>query len=225
MARTRSGADLINDAYRRADCEALTDRHPRSDVLRYVNQGAAEVYDMLVEARGRAYYRAPPHVITTASGTSRYALDPSFYRLISVRMGGPTGYSLIPYTSMEEPWLRSVASGGGTPTHYELQPGYIEILPMHSAGQTLVVDYIPIMTDLTDSPDSGFDGINGWEEYVVDFAACCMLTKDDELQVVNTIRQDMGRLKARIDKLARGRDAFRAERVKDVRRGGFGGWR
>lgn len=226
MARTRTGAELIDDSYLRADLVAATDRFPRTEVLRYANQGGAALYDLLIEARGRAYYAVkPPQTITTTASTSRYALEDDFYRLSGVRVSGAGGYTLTPFTTQDEPWLREPGVTTAKPTHYELQPGYIELLPLHSANQSVVVDYVPHFTDLADDT-AGFDGINGWEEYIVDFAACCMLTKEDELTLVRAIQQDMAKLEMRISKLAPGRDAFRAERAKNVRTvAGLGRWR
>lgn len=223
MARTRTGEALIDDAYLRADLVGATARHPRVSVLRYVNQGAAELYDLLIEARGRAYYAVKPaQTITTTASTSRYALAAAFYRLSSVRVAGPGGYTLDPFTPQDEPWLREPGVTAATPTHYEVQPGYIELLPLHQASKSIIVDYVPVFTDLADSSGSTFDGINGWEQYIVYYAAREMYSKDDELAKVREQDQAMAALAQRIAKLAPGRDAFRAERVKNVRGGGIG---
>ncbi len=151
MPRTRTMAELVDDSYLRADLVGATDRHPRVSVLRYANQGCAELYDLLVEARGRAYYRATPSTIVTTAATSRYALPPSFYRLISIRVGGAGGYTLEPFSPQDEPILREPGQSAAKPTHYEIQPGYVELLPLHSAGVSVVVDYVPVFTDLLDT--------------------------------------------------------------------------
>lgn len=225
MARIVSGQTLINEAYKRADNEddqspPDPERHPRTDVLRYVNQGYAELYDLLVEARGRTYYRsATPWTVTTEADTTLYTDDypEDFYRVISVRVSdGATGQALHPFTPLEEPDL---LSGGAShyPTHYELRPNGLAILPEHSAGLTVTVEYIPAIVDVTDDDDSTVDGINGWEEYIVCFAARCMATKDEEWQLAGALDADMARLKERIKKLAPHRDAFRPRRIQDVR--------
>ncbi len=69
-----------------------------------------------------------------------------------------------------------------------------------------------------------FDGINGWEEYLVCFAARCALLKDDERELAGEMLQEMERLKLRIQALAPKRDMHRARRVKDVRGGRFPAW-
>jgi hypothetical protein len=190
-------------------------------VLRYVNQGCTELYDLLVEARGRTYYRATPTTLTTATNTTRYALPASFYRLISLRVSGRQGYCLEPFSPQDEPWLREPGVTADKPTHYEIQPGYVELLPLHRASLSIVVDYVPVFTDLADDT-TPFDGINGWEQYVTYFAAREMYSKDDEAAKVGEQNQAMQMLAKRIQGLAPKRDAFRAERVKNVRGGGGG---
>lgn len=217
MARTRQLSDLQNDVYKRSDTEGETDRHPTSDVTRYINQGGAALRDLMIEVRGRQYFRQnPPQTIATAASTSRYALNGDFYRLISVRIAGPGGMRLVPFIPEDEPMLREPSFTVAKPTHYEIQPGFIEMLPLHGAGWNVIVDYIPVYTDLVSGTDT-LDGIDGWEEYVVDFAAHCIATKDEEWELAGALERDMAKLEARIKLLTPGRDSFRAERVKDVR--------
>lgn len=223
MARTRSGAALIDDAYMRSDTEGATDRHPRPSVLRYVNQGAAELYDLLIAARGPDYFRKDPaQSITTTADTTAYTLATDFYMLISVWKSGDTGEPLVPFTSHEEPGLRSGSYAVGDPTHYQLRrsgsgANTIAVLPPHDAGDTIVVDYVPAFVDLTDAVGSLFDGINGWEAYVVDFAAHEIAIKDEEFQLAAVLEKSMAKMRVRITGLAPRRDMHRAKRVKDVR--------
>lgn len=219
MARPRRLDELREDAYKRADGESddLSDRHPPEDVTRYINQGGAELRDLIIEARGRTFFRKdPPQVITTVSGQTRYPLEPDFYRLISIRFAGPGGFMLDAFTSQEEPTLRERGFGGGKATHYELQDGYIEILPKPEAGLTYVLDYISVYEDLEEDDDE-LDGFNGWEEYPVVYAARCMALKDEEWERAKALDADLNKLRARIQRLAPHRDAFRAEQVKDTR--------
>jgi hypothetical protein len=198
------------------------------DVLRYVNQGASELWDLLIEARGPEYFRETAPTITTLASTTSYSLQyaTAFYLLVSVRVEDATGgYAepLTSFTSQEEPSLRDSSNGSdGFPTHYQLRrssngSNTLAVLPAHAAGNSLIVDYVPTFTDLTDSALSSFDGVNGWEEYIVDFAALKMATKDEEWNLVRELREDMKGLRSRILKLAPKRDMHRARRVKDVR--------
>jgi hypothetical protein len=219
--RGRTLANLRADAYKRADVESATDRHPPADVTRLINQGAAELRDLLIEIRGRSYFRKhPPQKILTTGNQTRYPLAPDFYQLISVRLcecclGGDL---LIPFSPHDEPELR--ASAGGRPTHYELQDGHIELLPKPHGGLEIVADYIATYTDLVNDSDV-LEGFHGWEDYPVLYAARAMAMKDEELELVSAIDGELSRLAARIRRMAGHRDRFRAEQVKDVRRTRF----
>lgn len=230
MPRSRSGASLIDDALIRADVQEATDRHPRSEVLRYVNQGRTELYDILVEAYGRSYFRSSsPWVVTTTTDTTEYSLGnpggtaafpTTFYQLISVRVSDGDGNSSMPLEALqpqEEPWLRTPGADGW-PTHYELRPASLGVYPEHQSGLLVTMEWIPVCPDLTDSSSTtNADGINGWEEYVVEFAARRIFQKDDEGQQAAECERELARLRERIKKMAKTRDRFRPRRVQDVR--------
>lgn len=216
MGRSRLLEDVIDDAYKRADQEGATDRFPRADVVRYINQGRAALRDEIIKARGRSYFRKPGgDEFETTANTSVYDLPDDFYQLISVRVAEDGGDNLDPFSPLDEPSLR--ASGSlDWPSHYELQEATIELLPLHRAAQTIRLEYIPALEDVVDDSDP-VEGYNGWEEFIVDFAALKMAEKDDEPRLKADLRQSLKDMKLRIAELAPKRDRFRAERTKDVR--------
>lgn len=225
MARGRRLDDLRADAYKESDNEGATERFPPAEVTRYINQGRAERYDLMIEARGRSYFRkATPYSITTTASTSRYALPPDFLHLLSVRVSGVDGFNLEPFAPEDEPVLRASTSTTTYPTHYELQPAYIELLPLHQAGKTIVVEYVPTITDLANDADED-NGYNGWEDYPVAYAAMRMTSKDDEPELYARLERRLAGLQERIRRLAPKRDRFKAERVKDVRKDRLPPWR
>lgn len=71
--------------------------------------------------------------------------------------------------------------------------------------------------------ESTFDGINGWEEYAVVWAAIKMLTKEES----DTAAQErqLGRLRMRLEEMAEERDIGEPEEVTDIHavEGYFGG--
>lgn len=214
-ARTRTLANLRADVCQEADIESADDRHPPANITRYINQGATELRDLLIESRGRSYFRsATPLTITTVSGTSKYNLPTGFLRLISIRLQGSSGYSLDEFGPLDEPALRQAVSS--RPTHYELQPGTIELLPVPGAGNVFIVEYVAAHTDLVNDADV-LEGYDGWEEYVVIFAARKIAKKDSEWELLHALDADKKALTARIRAAAPKRDAFRAQTVRDVR--------
>lgn len=215
MARTRTLLQLRSDVRVRADIENATGRFPDSELTRYVNQGIAELYDLLVDARGLSYYRsATPHPITTTASTVNYALPTSFYKLIGVRISN--GPPLERFDALEEPEMARTEAETSYPLYYDLRGSYIALRPYHEAGYVVLVEYVPHATELS-ADVSTFDGINGWEEYVVAFAARCCLIKDERLELAGAMLQEMERLKGRIAGLAPNRDGYRPTRIRDAR--------
>lgn len=220
MARTRSGQDLINDAYKKADLEAFTDRYPRTEVLRYVNQGGPVLWGKILDSRARTFGRSStPWEITTEASTTEYSDDfpDDFLNLLSVRLQGPGGEMINPLLPAEEAFNLEPGFVGLYPEFYELVPGALRLLPEHQAGLTIIVDYIVGWTDLTDSSGSTFDGINGYEEYLALHAAREMLIKEGEPGEASLLKQDMLEVLARVAKEAPKRDAYRPRRVRDIR--------
>src|SRR6476646_9501030 len=86
--RTRQFSELQADAYKLADLEGFTDRYPASEVGRYINQGNAECWDLLVAARGYAYFGKTYYALGTpfATGTT-----PSTVTFTGAPNVGPSG--------------------------------------------------------------------------------------------------------------------------------------
>lgn len=217
MGRSRLLEDVIEDVYKRADAEGATDRFPRAEVVRYINQGRAALRDEIIKARGRSFCRKPGgEEFETTANTSVYDLPEDFYQLISVRVAEAGGDNLEPFTPLDEPDLRAEGASTDWPSHYELQEATIELLPLHQANQTIRLEYIPVLVDVEDDEDE-VEGYNGWEDFIVDYAALKMIEKDDEPRVKADLRQSLKDMKLRIAELAPKRDRFKAERTRDVR--------
>ncbi len=218
MARTRELQDMRSDVLERADCLGASDRHTPDYLDRCINQARAALRDEIIKARGRSYFRKPGGFpITTLAATSQYDLPEDFYQLISVRIAEEGGDNLEPFTPLEEPWLRATGASTDWPSHYELQEATIELLPLHRAGQSVVLEYIPLLEDVSGDTDE-IDGYVGRGlDFIRDHAALELAVKDDEPRVVQNLERALNILRAQIATLAPKRDRFRAERVKDVR--------
>lgn len=213
MSRTRTLLELRGDVRKKADVEGALARHPDTDLTRYINQGAAAFRDLLVESRGRLSLRAAPVEITTVDGTSLYAVPGELLQLLSVRHKS-TGEQLRDFTTEDETGLRS--SGGSRGPRYQLQGANLELLPTPSAGTVYVVDFVSAHMDLVADGDT-FEGYNGWEDYVVSWAARTIATRDDEPGLYALCSQEMAEVATRIRKHAPHRDAARPERVRNAR--------
>lgn len=211
----------------RTDARLYADQRPGSSVTfisdteltRLVNQKAKEIYDLLVDARGSAYY-ATEATIAIVGGTSRYNLPTNFYQLDSVTLEWtdndhelmfPVGSTRlrIAYESTWHKWSRYDAKA------YRLRASQLEVLPVPTSDVTCRIQYAPVYVDLVADGDT-FDGINGWEKMVALGVALEMLAIDKRQNA--QLAQMYGEQLARIDAMKTERDAEAPKQIIDVSR-------
>lgn len=83
MARNVTLTSLLAQVRQRADIENATARFPDAEVTEYINESIAELYDLLIGARGQEYY-INSYSFGTTAGTVIYALPDDFYQLLGV---------------------------------------------------------------------------------------------------------------------------------------------
>lgn len=226
MPRTRTLEELTSDVRIKADIRNALSRWPNALLYRFVNQGGAALRDLMIEVRGQPFFRkSPAPAITLLAGTTEYTLPADFHMLISVR-DEETGDMLRAFKVDDESWLRLDSLGADRATHYRLQQDpavsatpSIEFLPETRGGKRIILDYVPTYTDLVVAPGTpnALLGFQGWEDYVVAFAAREVFKADDEREKVKEMTDEMAEIASRIRKLAPKRDQFRPERVRNVR--------
>ena len=190
MARIVTLASLRLQAQRRADMEnsSFLGTQEWNDMI---NASAAELYDILTRVYEDYFQASFPFV--TVSGQSAYPLPSDFYKLLGLdqQTGVNVNITCQPFEFAERN----------------------KFSPYNSSGQSFTVQYVPSCPLLVYDTDT-FDGVNGWEEYIVVDVAIKALTKEEsstqELEAAK-----MALLK-RIESSAPNRDAGMSGRVTDI---------
>jgi hypothetical protein len=144
-----------------------------------INEGFAEVWDILVDASPPDYYSSET-TVTTASGTTAYALPADFYKLRAVFVDEGNGeYRPISESNEQERQYYRAPSG-----IYSVVVRYIAGAPQLGSGDDAVT----------------FDGVNGWEELCVLSAAIKLL--DKEGTNASALMMAKARIEQRIQKMA-----------------------
>jgi len=207
---------------------------------RIILEGAYSLYNLLIAARGEHYY-VVEWGSNTVPGGKRMILPDNFYRLVSVMISekpGPNAGLTQPQGALwyeiprmhPQDWasqeslpgtdirsLKYAVEGethGNTPTAV----ASIALYPAPQAVWNLRVRYLPTL-DLTAYNGSIiFDGVNGFDAYVVAYAAetVCAMQEDSTAAFWNAKK---AALEAQIRGLASDRDGATAAVVKDVRWG------
>lgn len=190
---------------------------------RYINAAAKELYDMLVGAYGDDYYLSDS-TLSVTSGTESYDLPADFYKLrgVDLILSNERSYSLKPFNFME----RNRYKNGNltwifnrdTNVRYRLFNGKIRFLPIPSGTYNIKLWYIPKMTELSADSDE-FDGINGWEDYIVVDAAIRGLVKEESDP--SALMVERQKLMDRINSMAPNRDAGESYTVSDSSKDGL----
>lgn len=200
------------------------------EIRGYINEVGSELYDMLVAARGQEAYRKA-YTFQTIANVGEYSLPADFYQLIS------TDFYIAPNQVMSgRPYMEGERNrfrwypgwfynmpvyyrllGNPTNKAAALQPQRINFIPQPPSTNTIVLWYLPIFKAWNEDGSEDnlvFDGVNGWEAYIIWTVAAICLEKLEQNSDFALGRA--AALKDRITNLAADRDAGSAERVHDV---------
>lgn len=190
-----------------------------SELIGYINSSLTALYDLLVGAYGNDYY-ATTFPLTTIFNQQYYDLPDDFYKLIGIDylIGPQEALTLKPYQFNERNRYRigtfwNAITGVAGP-RYMITKNQLSFLPIPDGGYNLELHYIPSCPKLVSLTDE-FDGINGWEEYVVLDAAMKMLKKEETS--VKDLKDEQDEIVSRINQMAENRDAGQSFRVTDTR--------
>lgn len=209
MARTRNLLQLRTDIRNRGDL--LSSRHPDAELTRNINQSISELYRLLVSCNPDYYIDSDD--ITIVSGTADYALDSAYYKTVGMDLlDGSIYYPMERFNFSE----RNRNQGNTTvkySTMYRVMGSNVKFIPTPTWAGTVRHWFIPLLTDLTEDADT-FDGIAGWEEYIV--LDCLIKAKiKDECDITETAALK-GALIKEIKDNAATRDKGEPNRVRDV---------
>jgi hypothetical protein len=219
-ARTRTLTNIIADVRLRADNQALAD----ADITEFINQSIADFTDMLIVNDAAAYFEKSVTFNTTPNvdTVSIFTVASDFYKLvglwwqISQSPGSGMWAPMRRYTQVESEISFPTAGWllGGNVT-YNIEGQNIRFVPTPLSAQAVKLKYVPYAVRLVIGSDT-FDGVNGWEEWViVDAVLKCLEREgaDPQELAAHTARRD--RKEQRILE-ALARDQGEPPRVQDV---------
>lgn len=200
MARTRTLAQLRGDVCNRADVTdgGTTGRHLTTRLTRYVNQAIQKYQATVIETGGQDWFMKRTGLSTMSTSTTRDAAGwaPNMYVALPTDFLEIIGIDLVingrstPLQQFEraertmfqpDPWL--VGNNVGQPVYFRIGgtnnagSKLAQIIPFAGSAYQYEILYIPVIADLSADGDT-FDGVAGFEEFVVDCAAAMVLLTD-----------------------------------------------
>jgi len=229
----RTLAQLRTAARQRADMQA-SDFVSDSEANDYINQSLAELHGMVVAAYGEDYFVTETSLSYAANAISAALPDGCFkVRGVAalVSEGTPNRYvTLRQYNyNTRYAWTspgvgQGIVSNQWSNIRYRAENGLLKITPPPTSATTLLLAWIPEVTELVDDTDTTEvnDSLNGWLEYVVVDVAIKM--KDKQESDTSVLERQREKLVRRIEAETANRDAGDAETIRDVNASGNGSW-
>lgn len=196
--RIRSRADMKNDGF-------LTD--DATEVDEWINKSIAELYELLVasfEDWNLTLSSASAAVVSGNSATWAAPTDVLHFKRFERDTGGGL-YERVRRGIVAELETYNEVRYVLTGTTFRLFPGAL-------AAGSYRLWYIPTFVPLTGVQT--FDGVNGWDDYVV--VDCAIKAREKEESDVRDLKDDKKALLMRIKSMARMRDGAEPPRVTDV---------
>jgi len=220
MARPTNLGELKTRCRQRADMEnsGFVDD---SELVVYINESLAELYDLLVLKYGEDYFTNPkPYELSIDGSKDVYNLPRDFYKArgVDLIIGAKEAISLRQFMFSERnkysnSYLYTWGQSGASSARYRIIGRKIWFIPSATSAKNIQIFYIPHAPVLEDDADE-FDAINGWEQYIIVDTAIKMLSKEES--DISALSLEKANLIKRINSSARNRDAGRSQRVSDV---------
>jgi len=200
--RVRERADMV-------DSDFISD----TELLTYINESYAELYDILVATYEDYYTEETSLSLSDGSGT--ISLPADFYKLrgLDKDVGGQwTAVYKFNFndrnarpTGARNPQLRE--------TYYRIVRQDLKLAPEATADGSYRLWYIPEFTALVAESDT-VDVPAGFDEYIViDAAIKCLVKEESSTAALDNAKAAMMK---RIENMAANRDADQAESISDV---------
>lgn len=205
-----------------------------ADLYSLILEGAYELYDLLIKARGAEYYSTVYGFNTEAAYATRdYALPQDFYRLVAIAMSetasagqGATWVeprrfnagdlarqeSLTPSCPSD---LRYALTGTQGNSEEVASSAQIRFYPSPQHVWSVKVVYLPKLLEPGSGAGNTFDGINGWDTFLV--AHACITVAGVQEEDVALWMAQKAEVRQRVESLAGDRDRAVPRQVTDRR--------
>ena len=225
MTYSVTRTELLSSVRARTNTENQLDFCDDVEVTGYINAGITSIWDLILNSTwgGDRYQRS--HTFSTEAGRSNYERPSDYYRTLSADafVENDRPVSIYPFPKEWRNILRGSAPllaypwSPGAQIYYRWEGGDMVFLPVPQSVFQIRLNYAPVAPRLYAADDS-FDGVNGWEEYVILYAAIRVLTKCGPYETIPLLTQQMADEKARIMVSAPQADMQQAERTHILER-------
>lgn len=206
MSRTVALSTLRSDVRFKADVGGATVRHTDAQLNRLINQ-SIQMFRERISDEGSTHYLVPYSGTLGVGPTSPYAFyqldlssgpSPALVRTYGIDVtidGVVCKLEHVPFEARND---YGTIHGGSRPVAWcHFRTDQVGILPASSSAYPFTVWYLPKFTDLSADGDT-FDGVAGWEEWVVWDVVCQVIARDQFPQAFAIAEQRRAEVEQRV---------------------------
>ncbi len=196
-ARAREAADAVGSDF-------VTDTADSLDA--WINEGGQKLHEMLIKAYGADFLEKSATITTSGGAVTLHNLPDDFFILygFDFPIGGVT-FSLLKYQRAERNLYKNTLQGYWRQRpRYKLSGSRVQFIPAPAGGITVTCWYAPVFTLLV-NPSDTCAFYNGWERYVVTYAAIRIGMKEET--DVRDLRLELSKMEQELEEIAVRRDA------------------
>lgn len=210
MARTVTLTNLLSQIRYLGNLQGMAGRHPDSDLTRAINQSIQHFREKVSSHGVRSYLVSTTGTLAVGQ-TSPYAyteLDlsaksPAIVRVFGLDItvqGRVVPLEQIDFDSRNDFQDWGVTSATREPVAYANVSQYkLALFPASNAAYAYTCWYLPVLADLSAGSDT-FDGVVGWEEWVVWDVLLKVLQRDEYAAIVAQATAERDRVWADIER-------------------------
>lgn len=185
MSRNVTLLQLRTDIYAQADLAGHTTRHSSTLLNRFINQSIQRFRERLSSSGSDRYLVSVTKTLGVGATSPYpfYSLDlssesPSVVRVYAIDLTVNGESKSLTHVPFQERTKWGSATRSSEPQAWaNYQTAKVAIMPAPDTAYTAVVWYLPVLADLSGDSDT-FDGVSGWEDYIVWDVACRLLVRD-----------------------------------------------
>lgn len=216
MARTRTTADLVADVRWQADVEGEFARHTTQQIEIALNQ-SNQAFRLMISSLSD-YYKKKSATLTIAANDSTVPIPTDLVRLygFDIQVSGKWR-ELFEFQFSERNDYEDSWSSTGPPTYFrQRDASLIDIMPASDGVYSYRLWYLPTGDEL--DADTDFDGIAGWEDWLIFDTAIRISTRDAGINDnFELLQAELARIEARIKTEAGKRTTPKSGRRLDTR--------
>ena len=221
MALTRTLAQLTAEILHRGDLRSVRANPNGTELTRDINASILKFWRLAAKLCPERFHSETPQAVAVVSGTASYALATDCFKVTGVDVQDGSYWHALRKFNFAERNSGQQGSAGKRDIRWRIMGTNLLLAPTPKFTGAIRVYYMPLPEELEDDADT-FDGIAGYEEYVILDVILKHKSRDEDDYALTA--GQIGAIEADMQATASDLDDAEPDRVRDVAEETGEGW-